>query len=314
MAIFSSSKKKKADATGASPPLAQGGPSPSFPRSQSGSFGQSAGFSAQQALSQHQSQPSVGSQRGDESMTSQLSQSQGAQHSTSPQIGQHPPSQPPGGQHAVLYPWSLRRLHLLPSSLLPPVDPSYPAAIPQTIPGPVSPPPFPRYGHSVNPVASAATGDLYVFGGLVQNAVKNDLYVLSCVPAQDGTLAKSGALSVGLVETRGEVPGPRVGHASVGVGNVLIVWGGDTKSRPEDMQDDGLYLLNLSESPPSAIGQPSSRCGEKLTTDRPHAQVRRSGLESRRRVPRPRAATATLPRWSGPSSSCLAGSATTAAS
>jgi len=48
------------------------------------------------------------------------------------------------------------------------------------------------------------------------------------------------------VETRGEVPGPRVGHASVGVGNVLIVWGGDTKSRPEERQDDGLYLLNLS--------------------------------------------------------------------
>ncbi|ORY38743.1 galactose oxidase [Leucosporidium creatinivorum] len=53
-------------------------------------------------------------------------------------------------------------------------------------------------------------------------------------------------LGVGLVETRGEVPGQRVGHASVGVGNVLIVWGGDTKSRPEDRQDDGLYLLNLS--------------------------------------------------------------------
>ena len=116
--------------------------------------------------------------------------------------------------------------------------------------GPISAPPFPRYGHSVNPVASIPGGDLYVFGGLVQNAVKNDLYILSCAPnpSSGGAGPPGGTLNVGLVETRGEIPGPRVGHASVGVGNVLIVWGGDTKSRPEDRQDDGLYLLNLSAS------------------------------------------------------------------
>ncbi|ORY61071.1 hypothetical protein BCR35DRAFT_334991, partial [Leucosporidium creatinivorum] len=127
----------------------------------------------------------------------------------------------------------------------PPIDPSNPTAPPQPIPGAISPPPFPRYGHSVNPVASVTTGHLYIFGGLVQNAVKNDLYVLNCTAV--GTQGQQGMpLGVGLVETRGEVPGQRVGHASVGVGNVLIVWGGDTKSRPEDRQDDGLYLLNLS--------------------------------------------------------------------
>ena len=116
--------------------------------------------------------------------------------------------------------------------------------------GPPSSPPFPRYGHSVNPVASSPNGDLYIFGGLVANTVRNDLYVLACSPggAGSGAHGPNGTLSVGVVETRGEVPGPRVGHASVGVGNVLIVWGGDTKSRPEDRQDDGLYLLNLSES------------------------------------------------------------------
>ncbi|SCV70632.1 BQ2448_3394 [Microbotryum intermedium] len=166
-------------------------------------------------------------------------------------------SQPAGSaSHTVLYPWAQRRLHLAPAALFPPIDPNNPttAAAAPAIAGPVSPPPFPRYGHSVNPVAAASTGELYIFGGLVQNAVKNDLYVLNCAGVGANTpsnlpsasSASSSSISIGLVETRGEVPGPRVGHASVGVGNVLIVWGGDTKSRPEDLQDDGLYLLNLS--------------------------------------------------------------------
>jgi len=244
MAIFSSSKKKKADqnppaGAGAIAPGGSGSPPLNVPRSQSGSFGNSSGFQAQHALSGHQ--PNA-------SLTRDPSAELATPPSSPPQA--HGGPGPQGQGPSPLYPWSLRRLSLLPSALLPPAEPGYPGAVPQTIAGPLSAPPFPRYGHSVNPVASAATGDLYVFGGLVQNAVKNDLYVLSCIPqpgpdAQAG--AKSGALSVGLVETRGEVPGPRVGHASVGVGNVLIVWGGDTKSHPEDIQDDSLYLLNLSK-------------------------------------------------------------------
>lgn len=43
---------------------------------------------------------------------------------------------------------------------------------------------------------------------------------------------------------RGEVPVPRVGHATGMVGNVLISWGGDTKTRADEEQDQGLYLLN----------------------------------------------------------------------
>ncbi|SCZ97771.1 BZ3500_MvSof-1268-A1-R1_Chr7-3g09572 [Microbotryum saponariae] len=163
-------------------------------------------------------------------------------------------SQPqPAGQssHTVLYPWAQRRLVFAPTALFPPLDSNNPTAAPAIV-GPASPPPFPRYGHSVNPVAAVSTGELYIFGGLVQNAVKNDLYVLNCTGGFVHTTSNlpsgsaSSPISIGLVETRGEVPGPRVGHASVGVGNVLIVWGGDTKSRPEDLQDDGLYLLNLS--------------------------------------------------------------------
>ncbi|KAM0789070.1 hypothetical protein ACM66B_003133 [Microbotryomycetes sp. NB124-2] len=155
---------------------------------------------------------------------------------------------------SVLYPWSQRKLALLPATLLDDDQSAAAAAAASSVasstkPGQLSPAPFPRYGHSVNPVASHATGELFIFGGLVQNEVKNDLYVLHCAPlsTQPGqTPLNPLPLNVGLVATSGEIPGPRVGHASVGVGNVLIVWGGDTKSSPEDVQDDGLYLLNLS--------------------------------------------------------------------
>lgn len=48
------------------------------------------------------------------------------------------------------------------------------------------------------------------------------------------------------MQTGGEIPSPRVGHASALVSNVLIVWGGDTKDPGStEKQDDGLYLLNL---------------------------------------------------------------------
>ena len=81
-------------------------------------------------------------------------------------------------------------------------------------------------------------GELLLFGGLVKDTVRNDLYSLN-----------TRELSATLVQTAGEVPSPRVGHASALVSSVLIVWGGDTKSdgRPyvSDTQDDGLYLLNL---------------------------------------------------------------------
>ncbi|GAA5868773.1 hypothetical protein JCM3774_003887 [Rhodotorula dairenensis] len=155
--------------------------------------------------------------------------------------------------HTVLYPWSQRRVALLPSQHLAPVAPTdSPSLAPSPVLGPTSPLPFPRYGHSVNPVATAGpAGDLYIFGGLVQTSVRNDLYVVHAgahqPQPQPGAGPGAGAVvSVALVETRGEVPGPRLGHASVGVGNVLIVWGGDTKTRSEERQDDGLYLLNLS--------------------------------------------------------------------
>lgn len=72
----------------------------------------------------------------------------------------------------------------------------------------------------------------------MRESARNDLYLFS-----------TRDLSATLLQTAGEVPSSRVGHASALVSNVLIVWGGDTKtdpkSKPSDKQDDGLYLLNL---------------------------------------------------------------------
>ena len=144
-----------------------------------------------------------------------------------PQPQQQPPPQQP--QQRPAYPWSARRLLLPPPLVMP-----KPGAVPSTSP---SPPPFPRYGHAL-PATATANGELYLFGGLVREAARNDLYLFS-----------TRDLSATLVQTAGEIPSPRIGHASAIVSSVLIVWGGDTKTDPltdpTEKQDDGLYLLNL---------------------------------------------------------------------
>ncbi|BGP15347.1 hypothetical protein JCM10213_003428 [Rhodosporidiobolus nylandii] len=290
MAIFSSSRKDKHKKSGSntdsasSPPVGtlpqgQGG---QFPRSGSATAGGGSGLGGSIGRSEGSGIPvlaggggpgGMGAGPGSAPLYSSTSSQGGpvmgpplggGQYGAPPSGGALHPShlspapqsapQPPPS-HTVLYPWSQRPLALLPSQLLPPSSPSAsanPAAL-EPVLGPSSPLPFPRYGHSVNPLAAAAsaTGDLYIFGGLVQNTVKNDLYVVHCAPAASSSSSSAGAgaaapLQVALLETRGEVPGPRVGHASVSVGNVLIIWGGDTKTRPSEAQDNGLYLLNLS--------------------------------------------------------------------
>jgi len=192
-----------------------------------------------------------------------------SQQSTSSLAQDQQARRPSGGPPSqVVYPWSARPLHYQSISLAPPTppefaDPSGPVTqVARFKEGP-SPPPFPRYGHSVNPLANASSGDLYIFGGLVADRACNDLYVLSCLPNSSSSIQAAkergetnlpalGSVSVGLVETKGEIPGPRLGHASVGVGNVLIVWGGDTNTSDDEESsepnDDALYLLNLSKS------------------------------------------------------------------
>lgn len=114
--------------------------------------------------------------------------------------------------NASLYPWSQRRL-------------TYTSSHPS---------PFPRYGAAVNSVSSKE-GDIYVMGGLINSStVKGDLWMIeagqnmACYP----------------LATTAEGPGPRVGHASLLVGNAFIVYGGDTKVDEMDVLDETLYLLN----------------------------------------------------------------------
>jgi len=46
------------------------------------------------------------------------------------------------------------------------------------------------------------------------------------------------------VSSASEGPGPRVGHASLLIGNAFVVFGGDTKIEDDDQLDETLYLLN----------------------------------------------------------------------
>ena len=120
---------------------------------------------------------------------------------------------PPDRNTATLYPWSQRRLTFTLSQ----------------------PNPFPRYGAAVNAVASKE-GDIYLMGGLVNSqTVKGDLWMIG---------AGEASLPCNPIGTKFEGPGPRVGHASLLVGNAFIVFGGDTKTNDQDKLDDTLYLLN----------------------------------------------------------------------
>jgi Galactose oxidase, central domain len=147
---------------------------------------------------------------------------------------QQPPSQPgPQGQGRG-YPWSVKPLTLLPPAVLP-----KPGVVPPSSP---SPSPFPRYGHAL-PASPSAQGELYLFGGLVKDVPKNDLYLIHTKDS-----------SAQLIQTAGDPPSPRMGHGCALVSQVLIVWGGDTNFDPSgpggrggEKLDDALYLLNICE-------------------------------------------------------------------
>lgn len=123
---------------------------------------------------------------------------------------------PPTNPNASLYPWSQRRLVYTSSH----------------------PSPFPRYGAAVNAVSSKE-GDIYVMGGLINSStVKGDLWLIEA----------GGNMACYPLATTAEGPGPRVGHASLLVGNAFIVYGGDTKIEESDVLDETLYLLNTCKS------------------------------------------------------------------
>ncbi|KAJ8691989.1 hypothetical protein PTI98_011504 [Pleurotus ostreatus] len=172
------------------------------------------------------------------------------------------------------YPWSTHPLQLLPPTVStntsrpgPACSPTPPSPLSASPESPESPSPFPRYGHSV----AASHGDLYLFGGLVDGRLRNDVYLLRAAFAEsnggnssDGTDTLS--ISASLFETGGAVPSPRVNHAGAIVSSVLVIWGGqthiDTAHTPEPRSqailsasptstskpgvlDGGVYLLDL---------------------------------------------------------------------
>ncbi|KAL8638736.1 MAG: hypothetical protein Q9228_004135, partial [Teloschistes exilis] len=152
-----------------------------------------------------------------------------------PLTGPSPPSSMSNANPSP-YPWSQRRLTFTSSQ----------------------PNPFPRYGAAINAVASKE-GDLYLMGGLVNGStVKGDLWMIEA----------GASLACYPVGTTFEGPGPRVGHASLLVGNAFIVFGGDTKVDDRDKLDDTLYLLNTStrhwsrSMPPGP--RPAGRYGHTL--------------------------------------------------
>ncbi|PGH13436.1 hypothetical protein AJ80_06305 [Polytolypa hystricis UAMH7299] len=135
---------------------------------------------------------------------------------------------PPTGPSPSLFPWSQRRMNF---------------PTPQVTP-------FPRYGAAVNAVASKE-GDIYLMGGLVEGStVKGDLWMVE---------SNGGNLSCFPINPMTEGPGPRVGHASLLVGNAFIVFGGDTKMEDHDTLDDTLYLLNTSSRQWSRAVPPGPR-------------------------------------------------------
>lgn len=117
--------------------------------------------------------------------------------------------------------------------------------------------PFPRYGHAANYIA-ARDGEVFVMGGLKGSNVFGDLWVI-----------ESDTLTGYLLDTEG-CPSPRVGHASLTLGNAFIVFGGDTKIEEADELDDNLYLLNTTTlkwtvANPSGP-RPSGRYGHSIST------------------------------------------------
>lgn len=96
--------------------------------------------------------------------------------------------------------------------------------------------PFPRHGHSVAVKGMAAAEEVYLFGGVANGELRNDVFLL---PGSN--------MSASLVQTAGDVPSPRYGHTSGMIGSVMVVWYGSNlaTTRVEGELDNGLYLLNL---------------------------------------------------------------------
>ena len=137
-----------------------------------------------------------------------------------PPLTQPQPPRPSSTASSTSYPWSTRVLRLHATQTSSPTAPQSP---------------FPRYGLSV-PAFPSHSGHMLIFGGLVHETVRNDMWSIDV--REYATMP---------VKTKGDAPKPRVGHASAMADRIMLVWGGDTKVKPDDPQDESLYILDLRE-------------------------------------------------------------------
>ncbi|CAB5186516.1 unnamed protein product [Rhizophagus irregularis] len=90
--------------------------------------------------------------------------------------------------------------------------------------------PFPRYGHSIN--QSGINDQLYLFGGVSNGRVTNDIFMI-----------ETNTLNVCGLMTTGDIPPPRSFHTQVNIGNNMIVFGG-LPMNPIEKPDNNIYILN----------------------------------------------------------------------
>jgi hypothetical protein len=104
------------------------------------------------------------------------------------------------------------------------------------------PSPFLRCFHTLS-TSATATDELFLFGGYVHRSKSpsSDLYVIS-----------TRDFSTSLLQTSGDVPGPRYGHHAALTSTMLLIWGGRTdfsvQNERNQSNDDSFYLLNLGTS------------------------------------------------------------------
>jgi hypothetical protein len=153
-----------------------------------------------------------------------------------------------------------------------------------------SPSPFPRNRHTLTATANAS-GELFLFGGIAQDSISSDLYVIS---TRDS--------STTLLQPSGKAPTPRHGHGAALIDTNLLVCGGITEGGRELDHHDSLYLLDLGTSD-SFMSSPTP------ADHNFELQKRESGPALWSMVPG-QALVLTIPQtWSVPSSSFLVGMA-----
>ncbi|KAF6766585.1 hypothetical protein DFP72DRAFT_839021 [Ephemerocybe angulata] len=236
----------------------------------------------------HQQRPSVQQQQFPQSQRT-VSPQQGQPPTGPPQNAASQPTAPAQPRERPGYPWSIRRLTLLPPSVL-----NKPGVVPPTSP---SPSPFPRYGHAL-PANPTPGGDLYLFGGLTAGEppsprvghacalVSQVLIVWGGDTKMEGSqVARKGLetlddalylLNITLrewtrVSTTGPGPVGRYGHAVTMVGSKFFVFGGQIDG--EFFNDLWAFDLNSLRTraawelyEPSTPEKPAQRTGHAVIT------------------------------------------------